>query len=163
MDVGFSLRSSPRRLSLGRSDHAYEYELAEDLVAVHGSKEERSAVVAFEGDHVSVHHLDGVGGVKGKQRLGPVYRRIPGGGIAVPTGRVLVRFGEGDRADNHRAALARAGYVIETVLGYAPQAAWVRARAGGISDALRGLARLEQLPNVEGAEPQILSEASTRR
>jgi hypothetical protein len=163
MDASDIVTSSPERLSLGRPGHDYEYELAQDLVAVHGSKGGRSAVLAFESDLVSVHHLDGVTGLTGKERFGPVYRRIPGGGIAVPTGRILVRFGESDRAEDHRAALARAEYVVETVHSYAPQAAWVRARAEGISDALRGLPRLERLPDVEAVEPQMLSEATARR
>jgi hypothetical protein len=161
MDASDIVTSSPQRLSLGRAGH--DYELAHDLVAAHGSRDASSAVLTFESDLVSGHHLDSVTRLTDKGRFGPVYRRIPGGGIAVPTGRVLVRFGEGDRADDHRAAVARAGYVVDTVLTYAPQAAWVRARAGGVSDALRGLARLEQLPNVEVVEPQILSEARTRR
>lgn len=95
--------------------------------------------------------------------LGPVYRRDPGGGLAVPTGRALVRFSEGVAADDQRDELAKAGYAVEEILRYAPHAAWVRASSGEIADALRDLSRLEELAQVENVEPQLLSEAAPRR
>jgi hypothetical protein len=93
--------------------------------------------------------------------FGPVYRKA-GGGLAVPTGRALVRFADGDRADRHREEIAAAGFDLEQPLSYAPQAAWVRASSGEITDTLSGLSQLEQLPAVENVEPQLLSEAVRR-
>jgi hypothetical protein len=93
--------------------------------------------------------------------VGPVYRKA-GGGLAVPTGRALVRFADGDRADEHRDAIAAAGFDVEEPLSYAPHAAWVRASSGEITDTLSGLAQLEELPGVQNVEPQLLSEAARR-
>ncbi|HEY6425157.1 MAG TPA: hypothetical protein VIY28_18330 [Pseudonocardiaceae bacterium] len=98
----------------------------------------------------------------GGAAIAPVYRRTPGGGWAVPTGRVLVRFAAGESADQHREDLADAGYVIDEVLRYAPHAAWVRARSGDLADALTRIARLAELARVENVEPQMVSEVSRR-
>jgi len=93
---------------------------------------------------------------------GPVYRRGPGGDVVVPTGRVLVRLRPGDEVDAHRAELEAAGYTIDSVLSYAPHAAWVRAASGQTADALGHLDALAQLPGVEHVEPQMIGEASRR-
>lgn len=53
-------------------------------------------------------------------------------------------------------------YELVESLAYAPQAAWLRAPAGDIADALAGLPRLEQLPDVENVEPQMLMESVRR-
>jgi hypothetical protein len=119
-------------------------------------------VLAFEADRVFVHRLEDVGNRPEQAEVGPVYRRTHGGGIAVPTGRVLVRFGDGDSAEDHFQDLARAGYVVEATVRYAPQAVWVRARDGGIAEALRELWRLEGLSGVQRVEAQMLSEAVRR-
>lgn len=161
MDATSIVTASPRRLSFGRPGH--DYELVDDLVAIHGPGDADAAVLAFEGDRVFVYRLDAVGDLPERGEVGPVYRRAHGGGVAVPTGRVLVRYGDGDRAEDHSQNLARAGYVVETTVSHAPQAVWVRARDDGIAEALSGLRRLEGLPGVEGVEPQMLSEAVRRR
>jgi hypothetical protein len=124
---------------------------ADDMVAVHGE------------DRVSVHdahdmELDEVPA----SRVGPVYRQRPGGGAAVPSGRVLVRYGDGDRIDRHRDDLAAVGYELEQVLDYAPQAGWIHAAGGGIDDSLGGLERVAALPGVVRVEPQLLREAAKR-
>jgi hypothetical protein len=91
-----------------------------------------------------------------------VYRRVDGGGIAVPTGSVLVRFAEGEPVERHRRALEGAGFELVESLAYAPHAGWVRAADGTIVDALVGLSRLEDLPGIENVEPQMLSERRPR-
>jgi hypothetical protein len=93
---------------------------------------------------------------------GPVYRRRPSGDVVVPTGRVLVRLRSGDTVGAHRAALEKAGYTIESVPSYAPNAAWVRAASGRTADALGQLDALHRLPGVEHIEPQMI-EAAARR
>ena len=95
--------------------------------------------------------------------LSPVYRLHPEGPLAVPTGLVLVRFGEGVVAETRREELARAGYEIEESLAYAPQAAWVRARSGKIAAALEGIPALQALPDIEHVEPQMLMQRVRRR
>jgi hypothetical protein len=93
---------------------------------------------------------------------GPVYRRRPSGDLVVPTGRVLVRFGPGQRVEEHRSELSAAGYTIDAVLSYAPHTAWVRATSGRTADALGHLDALGELPGVEHVEPQMIGEAARR-
>jgi hypothetical protein len=116
--------------------------LADDLVAVHGDAEPVVVPVA---------------GASG--RLGPVYRRTPGGEPVVPTGRVLVRFSGG--ADRAR-VLRSAGYELVSTLGYAPDAVWADAIEGGVTGALSHLDELAAAPGVVNAEPELLSERTWR-
>jgi hypothetical protein len=160
VEAAHIITSSPPRLSFGRTGH--DYDLASDLIALHGTREGPSAVLALEGDGVFVYRLDNLRQSVERDRAGPVYRRRPDGEIVIPTGRVLVRFAQGVRAEEHREDLARAGYVLETTLRYAPQAIWVRARDGDIAGGLRNLQRLRELPGVEQLEAQMLSESKQR-
>ena len=92
----------------------------------------------------------------------PVYRPGGTGAAAVPTGRVFVRFVEGTDPRAQADALARAGFTLEAVPGYAAHAAWVRPASGRLADALTGFERLRDLPGVENAEPQFEIEAARR-
>jgi len=87
----------------------------------------------------------------------------PGGTLAVPTGRVLVRLQAGTPAEEKRADLESAGYRIERIAGYAPHAAWVRSADGTIASALNGLARLSALAGVEHVEPEMLMQKHSRK
>jgi len=82
--------------------------------------------------------------------------------IAVPTGRVFVRFAEGIEARAQETALARAGYRIAALLDYAANAAWVEADSGDVAAALRGLDRLAAIAGVVNVEPQLLSPRALR-
>jgi hypothetical protein len=93
----------------------------------------------------------------------PTYELSPHGGVAHPTGRVLVRFQDAEALQRHRPDIETAGYVVEEVLDYAPQAAWVRAASGDTADALGSISRLEQIPDVEEVEPQMLRTRSFKR
>lgn len=100
-----------------------------------------------------------------KQILSPVYAQQSGGGVgsmAVPTGRVLIRFADAVKVANRESEIRSAGYEVEQTLDYAPNAAWLRARSGNIADALNGIATLAKLPDVENVEPQLLMQASYR-
>ena len=155
------LALAPPELSHGMQQGDIAYTLARDVVAAHGPITAREAALRHDARSVAITPARkapaGAGVV-----IGPVYRREPGGGFVIPTGVVLVRFADGDRAAHHRDEIAAAGFEIEQVLSYAPQAAWVRPRSGEIIDALRGLVALEQLPGVRNVEPQLLSEAARR-
>lgn len=94
--------------------------------------------------------------------VGPVYRRAPGGDLVVPTGRVLVRFADGDDPAQHQDDLHAVGYVVERVLPYATNTAWVRAATGGVVAALRALEQLSKLPGVVAVEPQMIGSSSKR-
>jgi hypothetical protein len=118
--------------------------LADDLIAVHD-----------DGGHQIVPVVDS----REPRRIGPVYRRVPGGEPVVPTGRVLVRFAPGT---NRAASLNSAGYRLVETLGYAPDAVWARADEGDVTAALAGLDRLAAAPGVTSAEPELISARSWR-
>jgi hypothetical protein len=163
MDVDSVLASAPRAIRVKAERGEASYELAEDLIAVHGAGPSPGADLVFEGGEIAVEPLAEHGPAQRRSGvLGPVYRRKPGGAVAVPTGRVFVSFCARERAEGHRAELEASGYRLEEVPAYAPQAAWVRHRSEDIAAALRDLDRLERIPGVEGVEPQILSEAASR-
>ena len=153
----------PRRIT-GPGGAAFE--LDEDLVAIHGDAPActpDNAVATFEDGSIVVLPANAptrdaaAGGA-----VGPVYRAAGGGPIAVPTGRVFVRFGEGTRAEDRADELGAAGFAVESVPGYAPQAAWLRARSGRLTDALGDLDAVRGLPGVELVEPQLVAEAARR-
>jgi len=90
----------------------------------------------------------------------PVYE-IDGSGVeARPNGSVWIRFAEGTDAASRAADIAAAGYRIERVPGYAPNAAFVT--AGSIADALARLDSLRAIAGVEVVEPQMLTERQFR-
>ena len=82
----------------------------------------------------------------GSVETAPVYRRVPSGEAVVPTGRVLVRFADADNATDHDSDLRCAGYVIDEVLPYATNTAWVRATDGSIGQGLRAIGELANCP-----------------
>jgi hypothetical protein len=94
------------------------------------------------------------------ERLLAVYAQA-GGSIAVPTGRVMINFGD-DAAIDRKADIARAGFRIERTLDYAPSAAWLVHASGDVSQALQAISSLEKLPRVENVEPQMLMHRSQR-
>ncbi len=102
----------------------------------------------------------------GDDEVVAVYARAGGGALAVPTGRLWVRFAEDDRAESHRATLARSGLEIVSIPPWAEHAAWVRARADSLSESLRrGIDAAADLAAAHGAslvEPQMLMESARR-
>ena len=151
VDVAHLLGSVPKELPHSREHPELRYELAPDLVAT-------PAV-----DGMALRAARAVGDdVDDDTPVMPVYRRGAGGGVVVPTGRVLVRFAEGDSADAHREELAAGGYELEEALSYAPHAGWARASSGSIADTLGHLDRLEALPGVENVEVQMVGEVARR-
>jgi hypothetical protein len=119
------------------------------------------AVLLLEDGAVAVFRGTPQGEARRGTRVGPVYRSAKGR-LVVPTGRVLVRFHEGVRADDRRRAIEAAGYEVEGVLPYAPHAAWVRGKGGDIGDSLAGIDALRGLGDVDHVEPQLLSPSSPR-
>ncbi|RCV51474.1 hypothetical protein [Marinitenerispora sediminis] len=144
--------AAPRELAASPEPGAARYRLDRHLVAEHRP----------DGSDPVVRPADAVAEPAGGARLGPVYRRDPGGDLVVPTGRVLVRYAEGDRAERHRDELAGAGYQVDQVLGYAPHAAWLRALGGGIAAALARIGGLAELPGVRRVEPQMIGRREAR-
>jgi hypothetical protein len=114
------------------------------------------AIAVFQGEPGEAAEAAQAGG------LSPVYALQPSGLSAIPTGRVFIRFAEGVKAESRRPEIDQAGYELIESLAYAPQAAWLRAQSGDIADALAGIPQLEQLPDVENVEPQMLKESARR-
>jgi hypothetical protein len=161
MNLEALLTAAPRSLTLDTPAGSARYELVDDLIASHGVDHDPAPVLKLESEGISVGRT-GAAKTALASELGPVYRHVPGGKLAVPTGRVLVRFGEGDLAVDHEADLGRAGFEVEEVLSYAPHAAWVRPKGGGVVDALRGLERLAALTGLHHLEPQLIAEQQKR-
>jgi hypothetical protein len=91
----------------------------------------------------------------------PVYSQTVGDGLAVPTGRVFVRFADAIKAESRADELKKLGYRIAQTLVYAPNAAWLEADDGAPA-ALRNIERVEKLEGVENVEPQFLSPRASR-
>ena len=166
MDVRALLASAPATLRSSSAQPRAEYTLADDLMATHSAQRGGDeTLLSHEGGSIAIGPAAAGAGahdVRDASALGPVYRAAQGGGVVVPTGRALVRFGDDDEAECHRDELAAAGFDLEQPLSYAPQAAWVRASSGLITDTLCGLASLERLPGVQHVEPQLITEAARR-
>lgn len=97
---------------------------------------------------------------RGDARVSAVYEH--GAVLAVPTGRVFVRFAAGVDASLRERELRRAGYAIDQVPAYAPNAAWLCDASGDAAAALSKLGALERLAGVENVEPQLLMPRSHR-
>lgn len=76
--------------------------------------------------------------------------------------RAFVRFADTERAAEHTNAIEAAGFVVDEVLSYAPQAAWVRSESGEISDAVDRLDDLAAIEGVEHVEAQFLREMTRK-
>jgi hypothetical protein len=153
----------PRALDAPGRPREARYARDDELVAAHGappSGGEGAPISTLEGGSITVWRAGEAPGPA--DRLGPVYRAGPGGPLAVPTGRIFVRFAEGERAEDRRDALAAAGYALESSPGFAPHTAWVRPASGRVADALGDLARLRELAGVEHVEPQLIAESHRR-
>lgn len=95
-------------------------------------------------------------------KVGPVYTLGPGGTLAVPTGRVFIRFQEGIAVATRRQEIEQAGYEIAQSITYAPHAAWLQACSGEIADALTDIPTLEKIAGVDNVEPQMLMHRASR-
>jgi hypothetical protein len=97
------------------------------------------------------------------EEIGPVYSAGADGPLAVPTGRVFVRLADNVRADKRAKQFQSAGFTIDKLLSYAPNAAWLKPSTGGVAAALPGLARLREVASVEHVEPQLLLQRELKR
>lgn len=66
------------------------------------------------------------------------------------------------RSTDHEPDLLAAGYVIDEVLPYATNTAWVRATDGSISHGLRAIGELGKLPGVAAVEPEMIGTSASR-
>ena len=92
----------------------------------------------------------------------PVYATDPSGLLAVPTGRIFIRFTPDIRVEVHRRSLAEQGYTVVTIPSYAPHTAWVQATNDDIATSLLNIEQLNGLPGVVNVEPQLLMQRKSR-
>lgn len=149
--AGLSVFPKQLRASTQHPDIVYVRD--DDHYAIHGRPAKERAVVMTEGE-------SGIAIYQGhpkdlNKNMTAVYRNDSA--LAVPTGRVLVRFTEGEDASAHAQIMAKAGYRIEQQLSYAPNAAWLCNCEDDIAEALCHIEELEKIPNIENVEPQLLS------
>ena len=93
----------------------------------------------------------------------PVYSLAPAGPLSAPSGLVFIRFEDGVDVVARKEEIARADYIVVKRVPQAPNAAWLAATSRRVADALDGIGRLEQIPNVVNVEPQMLSERVHRQ
>ena len=160
------LAKYPRKLPASSKEGAPDYELAQDLYAVHRKQAApaQPAELLLEDGKIAIFKVEANGPASSAEggKVGAVYRLLPSGSLAVPTGRIFIRFAEGIDANASKEKLIKAGYEVTETLAYAPNAAWLQAKSGDIADSINGLARLEKLPDVESVEPQMLMESVRR-
>lgn len=148
----------PRHLQVG-TEPSGVFNRRDDLYAVRRTADQSSAAIArIEADtthHYTVHAGTPGGGHASDDTI-PVYSAGADGPLAVPTGRLFVRFAEGIKAIDRTAALRTLGFAVERTLSYAPNAAWVTSLSGNATVALDHLEALQQLPDVAHVEPQMV-------
>lgn len=142
------------------------YVLAGDYDVVPGGAEDRrqpDVVFYLEEERLVVRRKQQTAKPRpGASPTGPVYRVGARGPLAVPTGKVFVRFAEGQSVDGHRQEIEDAGFRIIEALSYAPQAGWLEASSGEITDAISRFADLNRISGIETVEPQMLMERQAR-
>jgi hypothetical protein len=92
----------------------------------------------------------------------PVYATDPHGPLAVPTGQIFIRFTPDIKIQDRRSSLAERGYTIVQIPSYAPHTAWIQSTNGDIATGLQNIVRLNDLPDVAHAEPQLLMQRKNR-
>ena len=90
------------------------------------------------------------------ERAGADVSQGGAGGLAVPTGRVFVRFADAIKIETRADELRDLGYRITQMLSYAPNAGWLEA-IDGADSALQNIVSVEKLRDVVNVEPQLLS------
>jgi hypothetical protein len=152
------LSEYPKQLRASTQQPEVVYLRDDAHYAVHGKPAKGRSVVMAEGE-------SGIAVYAGKPKalsknMTAVYRNNTA--LAVPTGRVFVRFAEGVDAGAHEQLIAKAGYRIEQQLSYAPNAAWLRDADDDVACALCHIDKLEAMPDVENVEPQLLTQRALK-
>jgi hypothetical protein len=157
----------PREFSVETAPQATHYTLADDYYVVSGAGVGQTDLdVEFhieEGDlTVCRKRHDQTSFPPTTTAVGPVYRLGEHGPLAIPTGKVFVRFAEQTKLEDRQEDVERAGFRVKQILSYAPQAGWVEPRSGEIVDAISRFEELKHIPGVTAVEPQMLMESQRR-
>lgn len=144
----------PAKLRASIEHPAIVYTLAPGYYASHAKNNDNDAAAVMSLNDGQIVVFKGEPKDAGNH-ISPVY--MAGTSLAVPSGLVFVRFVKDITAESQRPALKQAGYAIDEVPVYAPNAAWVRDEGRDIATALKHIDRLEKLAHVENVEPQLLA------
>jgi hypothetical protein len=152
-------QDAPDHLEVGSGAERRSIERVPDLYAVHairrGAPLEHALLTLDEGEIAVFRRSSGERDAQQASTVGPVYELHPGGSVGVPTGLVFIRFADSERVESRRGDLTLAGYDVERLLSYAPNAAWLRHRSGRIEDGLRGMDALRRIDGVENVEAEL--------
>ena len=159
--------SYPQQVIGGPGQASQTYSLKPGFYAVHNRQPGTTANGArytFNDGTIAVFQgaPDQSGESDASEKLSPVYSLEPGGSLAVPTGLIFIRLRDGLAIDERLEEIKRAGFEITERLAYAPNAVWLRANSNLIADALKGIDKLKEIPDVENVEPQMLMESARR-
>ena len=157
----------PPTFSANTQQPSRRYVRQPDLIALHGpltDSQRADVIVEIETDAIGIFRQDAVAVSSRSPDLviTPVYAIDPNGALAVPTGRIFVRFQPEIRLDELRRAIEDCGFVIVEHLPYAPNAGWLQAADRGIATALLSFPKLQSIPQLENAEPQMLMHKAQR-
>lgn len=132
--------------------------------ARHGREEaaDTAAVMTLKEEGIAVYRGEPDEGGRVAASVTPVYQLQPSGPLAVPTGKVYIRFAEGIEAASRRGEIERAGYEIVKTSQYVPHTAWLQSTSGSIAQSLSNIHALESLADVENVEPQMLTARMAR-
>lgn len=149
----------PERIKASTKHADKLYSLASDYYAVNYGDEMQKAGDAFmvlEGENIAVYRGKPDKNIDSAVSLTPVYQLQESGLLAVPTGKIYLRFKESVEAKTQEQKITDAGYKIVEISPYAQHTAWVESSSGSIADSLSNIRLLEKLPDAENVEPQML-------
>jgi len=161
------MSESPRDFSVETAPQPTHYTLADDYYVVSGAGAGQADLdVEFhieEGDlTVCRKRHDETSFAAPTTAAGPVYRLGEHGPLAIPTGKVFVRFTKQTKLEDRREDIERTGFRVHQILSYAPHAGWVEPKSGEIIDAIRRFEELKHILGVTAVEPQMLMESQRR-
>jgi hypothetical protein len=159
--------SFPDVLQIRTERDSLRYVQQPALFAVHGSLPNylKSAVEAvLDEDAITICRGKPVpsGDLPTSLKITPVYALDPHGPLAVPTGRIFIRFIPEVKAEDRRPDLEERGYTITHIPSYAAHTAWAQATNGDIATALLNIEKLKDLRDVANIEPQLLMQRKNR-
>ena len=161
------LLTFPETLQVSTEHASLRYIKIPALFAVHGNlpAQLKSAVEAtIEEGAITICRREEVtlGVPLSSLKISPVYALDPHGPLAVPTGRIFIRFIPGVTAEDRRPDLEERGYTITHIPSYAAHTAWALASNGDIATALFNIEKLKDLRDVANVEPQLLMQRKNR-
>ena len=153
-------RDFPERLRAGTERPEASYTRVPGYYAVHHGREQadtNGAVMTLKEEGIAIYRGEPDENHGDTISLTPVYSLQPSGPLAVPTGKVFIRFAQGVEAASRREEIESAGYEIIKTSNYTPHTAWLQSTSGSIAHSLSNINALESLKDVENVEPQMLT------